>query len=77
MERLTNNKHGNVRSVRFDEESVLKMWSRLADLEDKLESGQLVEVVRCKDCMHRRDSCDTCWRDDDFCSYGAAKEPGK
>ena len=44
------------------------------------------EVVRCKDCKHRRENCgmgDHRWcdvlkmttREDDFCSYGKRREP--
>ena len=47
---------------------------------------ELVEVVRCKDCKHRRENCgmgDHRWcdvlkmttREDDFCSYGKRREP--
>ena len=49
-----------------------------ADLLKRIESGELVEVVRCKDCKHREDG--RCpmeqfypWldqRDTDFCSCG-------
>ena len=32
----------------------LKFNNRLAELEDRLESGALVEVVRCKDCKNKQ-----------------------
>ena len=29
-----------------------RTWERLKEYEDKLESGNIVEVVRCKDCVY-------------------------
>ena len=55
----------------------------------KVESGELMEVVRCKDCKHRdEDGCCTPpiissygWdhlepKDNDYCSYGERKDNG-
>jgi len=50
----------------------------------KVESGQLVEVVRCEECKHHSEipntdlylchrTCSGC-KADDFCSYGERKE---
>lgn len=60
---------------------------RLGELEDKLESGELVEVVRCKNCNHWRVTfdnlhiCDILGIDEydieninHFCSCGERKE---
>ena len=44
MERLTNCNHGGTRSVRLDEESVLKMWSKLAVYEDAEGNGTLIRL---------------------------------
>lgn len=56
--------------------------NRLSDLEDKIERGELVEVVRCKDCKYFKESeitnrCFCTYHDDDvemfkndYCSYG-------
>ena len=54
----------------------------LVELVKKIESGQLVEVVRCKDCEHNTgepkclhpDSIIKVPKDNDFCSYGRRKE---
>lgn len=52
-------------------------------IKDRIKNGDLVEVVRCKDCKHYRDSFpyDTCDVFDekatdaeDYCSYGERKE---
>ena len=46
------------------------------------DKADVVEVVRCKDCIHRNPygyKClrDNLWHDtDDFCSYGTPKERG-
>ena len=52
----------------------------------KVESGELVEVVRCKDCKHRAIGDNVCIhpnrigdgyievKDNDFCSYGERRE---
>lgn len=55
-------------------------------LQKKIESGQLVEVVRCKDCKYWQDNNDNYPHEEcrwghgetpdanDFCSYGERKE---
>lgn len=52
-------------------------------IKDRIKNSDLVEVVRCKDCKHYRDSFpyDTCDVFDakatdaeDYCSYGERKE---
>lgn len=59
--------------------------SMLMEIEDA-PTIDAVEVVRCKDCKHRRENCgmgDHRWCDvlkmttmeDDFCSYGKRREP--
>lgn len=43
-------------------------------------AADVVEVVRCKDCVHKNPCCFKCLRDnlwhdtDDYCSYGKRKE---
>lgn len=61
------------------------VYDTLAELEDKLESGVLIDnskgewvkVVRCKDCRFRK-TCVFAMANDDpkirFCGYGEAKE---
>lgn len=64
-----------------------RLKDRLAEYEDKVEKGELVEVVRCKDCVNycgfehcKNGICDVdsvskravC--PDDFCSYGERKD---
>lgn len=59
-------------------------WQKLAEYEDKIEVGDLIKVVRCKDCIEWGESttghkyCDQWSADgnrrytsaDDYCSYG-------
>lgn len=61
--------------------------TKLAKLEDKIEQGELVEVVKCKACKHfcpyegeeHKGDCaelvglESCVYEDDFCSYGERK----
>lgn len=60
---------------------------RALELDKELREGKLVEVVRCKDCKHRRPfypgkgTCDL-WVtdgislfDDGFCNYGERRDP--
>ena len=60
---------------------------RALELDKKVRNGELVEVVRCKDCKHRRPFyrdkgiCDL-WAtdgidvfDDGFCNYGERRDP--
>ena len=61
--------------------------TKLAKLEDKIEQGELVEVVKCKTCKHfcpyegeeHKGDCaelvglESCVYEDDFCSYGERK----
>jgi hypothetical protein len=67
--------------------SVDRMAIKLCELEDKLEQGNVVEVVRCKDCAYCRyvDSagiyrCDRRGyyseevKPTDYCSYGERRE---
>ena len=60
-ERLTQRKHDFVLfrkdgqlipPMNMSGQEVRKALERLAELEDQLESGQLVEVVRCKECAN-------------------------
>ena len=64
------------------EDVLVAAWIR--NLE-RLPSADAVEVIRCKDCKHRRENCgmgDHRWCDfhrmttraDDFCSYGRRKK---
>ncbi len=52
------------------------------NLVKKQPTADVVEVVRCKDCIYRNPCGHTClqdnlWHnDDDFCSYGTPKERG-
>lgn len=50
---------------------------------DKMPAADVVEVVRCKDCIHfndYNDSCEQCWGglenpdEDEFCSRGERKK---
>jgi len=57
-----------------------KCLVRLAELEDKIESGELVEVVRCRDCMFyakmRRRTCNLLNAEmlmSDYCRNGVKK----
>ena len=59
-------------------------WQKLAEYEDKIEEGDLIKVVRCKDCINWVEAttghkyCDQWSTDgdrhytsaDDYCSYG-------
>lgn len=65
---------GEIRYGSFCEDgycSQRKVWERLKHYEDLEEQGQIVYVVRCKDCKHRQ-SCNL-MIDDDFCSDGERK----
>jgi hypothetical protein len=54
----------------------LRLALRLAEAE----TGDVVEVVRCRDCKHKNPNCYRCLRDnlwhdeDDFCSRGERRE---
>lgn len=65
--------------------------NEFVNLVKKIESGQLVEVVRCKDCRHWDEETGWCnqnsefddhdmdwniYNDDDFCSYGERRTDG-
>lgn len=79
-------KDGMVALIRDEGEcsKVGEAIDRLADLEDKLERGEMVEVVRCKDCKHndcavsnRSGWCSELERvmnNDEFCSSGERRE---
>ena len=53
-------------------------------IKDRIKNGDLVEVVRCKDCKHKYvpDDMEDKWcywvdtDEDDFCSYGERREKG-
>ena len=52
---------------------------KLCDFEDKIEQGELVEVVRCKDCTEWDEKEQECshwygFRENDYCSYGERSE---
>ena len=49
MNRITDGFRG---ASMFASSETAKYYNALADLEDKLERGEMVEVVRCRDCEH-------------------------
>lgn len=75
MDRLTKKREYDIR----DEGLVYEAWNRLAELEDKLERGELVEIVRCKDCKRKVPTGEYdfmfCTSDkmNHYCSYGVKK----
>ena len=68
--------------------SIDRMAIKLCDFEDKIEQGELVEVVRCKDCVHSGECEIPCVQDlwcnkldslvheNHYCSYGERRENG-
>ena len=55
--------------INFNHSDIYKIAERLLELEEAVESGKLVEVVRCKDC--RLKSLLYCpMADIDYCSEG-------
>lgn len=86
MDRLTIRQRDCVALVRREdgESNIPAAVERLADLEDKIERGEMVDVVRCKDCKHndcavsnRSGWCSELERvmnNDKFCSSGERRE---
>jgi hypothetical protein len=57
----------------------IEALNKLAAYEEAEESGELVKVVRCKDCEHNDQSecpmrMNIPFDEDDFCNYGERKE---
>lgn len=98
MERLTIRKHdyvllkkdGQTRTpMELSGQEVRLVMERLAELEDAIEQGKLVEVVRCVACesfeQHKCGDWGICtmikdndlWLNEDFCSYGKRKPEPK
>lgn len=57
--------------------------NELISILKKIENGELVEVVRCKDCKHFEfgkfcifNYCPVTRKEDSFCSYGERRESG-
>ena len=86
MNRLTIRQGDYVAIVRREdgESNIPAAVERLASLEDKIERGEMVEIVRCKDCEHndcavsnRSGWCSELERvmnNDEFCSSGERRE---
>lgn len=66
-------------------EDVLQAIAGLLNVTEQIDSADVVEVVRCKDCIHNdqckhrvvmwvEDPTNTWHKDIDFCSYGERKE---
>lgn len=52
---------------------VENLWLTVRKTQEQIDSLELVEVVRCKDCIHLHDNdCPIAWpkTKGDFCSYG-------
>lgn len=66
-------------------EDVLQAIAGLLNVVEQIDSADVVEVVRCKDCIHNdqckhrvvmwvEDPINTWHKDIDFCSYGERKD---
>lgn len=66
-------------------EDVLQAIAGLLNVTEQIDSADVVEVVRCKDCIHNdqckhrvvmwvEDPINTWHKDIDYCSYGERKE---
>lgn len=79
-ERATNGEPIIIMTTGDDWQAISSCIYRLAELEDKIESGELVDVVLCRDCVyyekkqsHLCDMHNRATNDYDYCSYRVRK----